>query len=56
MPERASYSIIIINLLITVCRCSGDVAHARGVDDARALRNPRASQGEPCERTNGGDL
>ena len=40
----------IIKLLITACRCSGDVAHAHGVDDAHAPRNPRVSQGEPCER------
>ena len=36
--------------LITACRYSGDVARAHGVDDAHAPHNPRASQGEPCER------
>ena len=50
MPGQASYSIMIIKLLITACRYSDDVARAHGVDDAHAPRNPRASQGEPCER------
>ena len=50
MPNYWTSCFFIIKLLITACRCSGDVARAHGVDDAHAPRNPRASQGEPCER------